>query len=49
LVEMEECAEESSSPKVVAAELARVGRNRQATAGRLGFAREDLGKEREKE
>jgi hypothetical protein len=33
LVEMEEGAEESSSPKVAAAELAGVGRNRQAMTG----------------
>jgi hypothetical protein len=37
LVEMEEGTEESSSPKVAVAELTEVGRNRQATAGRLGF------------
>jgi hypothetical protein len=46
LVEMEEGSEESNSPKVGATELAGVGRDRQATAGRLGFAREDLGSER---
>jgi hypothetical protein len=46
LVEMEEGAEESSSPKVAAAELAGVGRNRQATAGRLGF-RQSRARERE--
>jgi hypothetical protein len=46
---MEEGAEESSSPKVAAAELVGVGRNRQVTAGRLGFTREELGRERGKE
>jgi hypothetical protein len=46
LVEIEEGVEESSSPKVVAVELAGVGRNRQATAGRLGFTGE-LERERE--
>jgi hypothetical protein len=43
---MEEGSEESNSPKVAAAELAGVGRDRQATVGRLGFAREELGSER---
>jgi hypothetical protein len=46
LVEIEEGAEESSLPKVAAAELAGVGLNRQATTGRLGFAGE-LERERE--
>jgi hypothetical protein len=45
---MEGGTEESCSPKVAAAELAGVGRNRQAMAGRLGFAREELGRERER-
>jgi hypothetical protein len=34
---------------VAAAELAGVGRNRRAMAGRLGFAREELGRERGRE
>jgi hypothetical protein len=42
---MEEGMEESSSPKVAAAELVGVGQNRQATARRLGFARGELGRE----
>jgi hypothetical protein len=46
LVEMEEGSEESNSPKVAVAELAGVGRDRQATARRLGFAREELESER---
>jgi hypothetical protein len=46
LVEIEEGAEENSSPKVAAAELTGVGLNRQAMAGRLGFAGE-LERERE--
>jgi hypothetical protein len=46
---MEEGTEVSNSPKVAAAELAGVGRNRQAMAGRLGFAREQLGRERGRE
>jgi hypothetical protein len=49
LVEMEEGSEESNSPKVAAVELAGVGRDRQAVAGRLGFAREVLGSERGEE
>jgi hypothetical protein len=49
LVEMEEGTKVSNSPKVAAAELAGVGRNRQATAGRLGFAKEELGRERGRE
>jgi hypothetical protein len=43
---MEQGSEEINSPKVAAAELAEVGRNRQATVGRPGFAREELGRER---
>jgi hypothetical protein len=46
LVEMEGGSEEGCSPKVAAAELTGVGQNRQVTAGRLGFAREELGRER---
>jgi hypothetical protein len=43
---MKEGMEESNSSKVAAAELTGVGRNRQTAAGRLGFAREELGSER---
>jgi hypothetical protein len=43
---MEEGAKECNSPKVAAAELAGVGRSRQAAARQLGFAREKLGSKR---
>jgi hypothetical protein len=46
---MEEGAEESNSPMVAATELAGVGRDRHAMVGRLGFAREELGRERGRE
>jgi hypothetical protein len=47
LVELKEGVKKSNSPKVAAAaELAGVGRSRQAAARRLGFARGRLGSER---
>jgi hypothetical protein len=46
---MEEGAKESNLPKVAAAELAEVGRSRQAAARRLGFARGKLKSERGRE
>jgi hypothetical protein len=47
LVELKEGVKKSNSPKVAAAaELAGVGRSRQAAARRLGFARERLRSER---